>query len=79
MRAGEGQREQEEKRITSSLRTVSTEPDVGFELMNHEVTAWAKIQSETLNRMSRPGGPGWLINYLDWVIDYWSNGLSVLK
>ena len=35
--AGEGQRERERERIPSRLCTVSTEPDVGLELMNREI------------------------------------------
>ena len=39
---GEGQRgrerEREKERIPSRLHTVSTEPDVGLKLTNHEIT-----------------------------------------
>ena len=56
----EGQRE----RIPSRLRTVSTEPDVGFELTNHEITTCAKTKSWTLNRLSHPGAPFKLIGFL---------------
>ena len=35
---GEGQRERERERIPSRLCTVSTEPDTGLKLMNHEIT-----------------------------------------
>ena len=37
MQAGEGQREGERLRIPSRLCTKSMEPDVGLELMNHEI------------------------------------------
>ena len=37
-----------------SLQAVSTEPDVGLELMNREIMTWA---SRTLNRLSHPGAP----------------------
>ena len=39
VQAGEGQREREtqESEAGSRLRAVSTEPDVGLELMNHEI------------------------------------------
>ena len=37
--AGEGQRERERERIPSRLCSVSTEPNTGFELMNHEIMA----------------------------------------
>ena len=36
-RAEEDQREEERKRIPSRLHTISTEPDKGLELMNHEI------------------------------------------
>ena len=37
VRAGEGQRERERERIPSRLCTVCTEPNVGLDLMNHEI------------------------------------------
>ena len=37
-RAGEGQRARETERIPSRLRTISTEPNMGLELTNHEFT-----------------------------------------
>ena len=36
-RAEEDQREEERKRIPSRLHTISTEPDKGLELTNHEI------------------------------------------
>ena len=35
----------------------STEPDAGLNPMNQEITTWAEIKSQTLNRMSHPGAP----------------------
>ena len=37
------ERERERERITSRLHTVSPEPDVGLELTNCEITAWAEV------------------------------------
>ena len=42
-------RERGRERISSRLHTVSAEPDVGLELMNHEIMTWAKLKSQTLN------------------------------
>ena len=36
-REREREREREKERIPSRLRTVSTEPDVGLEVTNHEI------------------------------------------
>ena len=54
MWAGEGQRDGGE-RIASRLHAVSTEPNVGLELANHEIMTWTKIKSQTLNWLSHPG------------------------
>ena len=40
-----------------TVSTVSTEPDVGLELTNHEIMTGAKVKSQTLNRMSHPSAP----------------------
>ena len=58
-RAGEEQRERdrERERIPSRLHTVSAEPDAGLKPMNHEITTWAEVKSQTLNWMSHPGTP----------------------
>ena len=56
-RAGEGQRERGTARIPSSLHAVSVEPNVGLELMNHEIMASAKTKGQTLNPLSHPGAP----------------------
>ena len=53
----ERQRETEREKIPSSLRAVSTEPDVGLEVMNHEIMTQAKIQSPMLNQLSHPDAP----------------------
>ena len=55
--AGEGQREKGRERILSRLYTVSTEPCLGFKLMNHEIMTWAKVKSWMLNWLSHPGPP----------------------
>ena len=49
---GEGQR------IPSRLRAVSTEPDAGLKLTNHEIATGAEIKGRTLNQPSHPGAPG---------------------
>ena len=36
-RVGEGQGRRERERVLSMLHTVSTEPDTGLELSNHEI------------------------------------------
>ena len=54
---GKGKRERKEERIPSRLHAVSTEPDVGLELTNHEIMTWAEIKSLTLNQLSHPGAP----------------------
>ena len=46
----EGQRESERERISSRLRTVSIEPDLGLDLTNHEIITGAMIKSWTLNQ-----------------------------
>ena len=46
---GEGQRERERERISSTLCTVSTEPDTGLKLTNCEIMTQAKIRRLTLN------------------------------
>ena len=37
-------REREGERILSRLHIVSTEPNMGFKLMNHEIMTWAEIK-----------------------------------
>ena len=39
----QGQRKRVRERVPSRLRTVSTEPDVGLVLMNHEVMTGAAL------------------------------------
>ena len=56
-------RERERERIPSRLRVVSTEPDTGLHLMNHEIMSWAEIKSRTLNRLSHPGAPAPMCPY----------------
>ena len=40
---GRGQRERGSHRFRSRLRAVSTEPDTGLELMNHEIVTRAEV------------------------------------
>ena len=51
------EREWEKERIPSRLHTVSPEPDVGLELMNHEIMTRAETKSWTLNQLSHSGAP----------------------
>ena len=44
-----GGAERGRKRTQSTLLGVSTEPHVGFELMNCEIMTWAEIKSRPLN------------------------------
>ena len=54
--AGEEQREGDaESEAGSRLWTLSTEPGVGLELVNREMTIWAEVW--TLHRRSHPGAP----------------------
>ena len=79
--------EREGERILSRLHAVSTEPNMGLSPMNHEIMTWAKIKSQTLNRLSHPGpqcnfileNHTELLKYqLHWGIIYtWSN-LAIL-
>ena len=52
-----GRAERGRERILSRLCAVSAEPDVGFDLMNHEILTWAKIKSQMINWLSHPGTP----------------------
>ena len=56
-RAGEGQTEREGERISSRFHTVSTEPNMGLELTNHELMTWAEIKNQMSNEVSNPGAP----------------------
>ena len=60
--AWEQQREGE--RIPSRLPTVSTEPDVGLKLTNHEIMTWAETKSWTLTRLSHPGASNFMQSFL---------------
>ena len=53
----EGQRERERERIPSRLHIVSTEPYMGFRLMNREIMTQAEIRSQMLKRLSHPDAP----------------------
>ena len=50
----EGQRERRE-RISNRLHAVSTELNVGLDLMNREIVTWDETKSLTLNRLSHLG------------------------
>ena len=41
-REWEGGAEREEERIPSRFHTISSEPEVGLELRNHEIMTWAE-------------------------------------
>ena len=59
----ETETERSRERTSSRLHTVSTEPDTGLHLTNHE------IKSLTLNRPSCPGSPKYQdFNYYWWVV-----------
>ena len=55
------ERERERETDPSRFHTVSTEPDVGFELKNCEIMTWAEIKSQTLHRLSHSGAPRGLV------------------
>ena len=57
-RVGEECRERGRERIPSRLHTVNTEPDRGLDPMSREIVTGAEIRSQTLNRRSHPGAPG---------------------
>ena len=62
--SGEGQRERKRERIPSWLHNVSTEPDVGLDLMICEILTWAKIKSRMLNWLSHQGAPMIILLFL---------------
>ena len=49
--------ERERKRISSRPHAVSTEPNVGLDLMDREIMTWAEIKCQMLNQLSHPGAP----------------------
>ena len=51
--------EREGERNAGRICTVSTEPNVGLDPRNHEITTWAETKRQTLNRLSRAGAPVW--------------------
>ena len=54
----EGERERERERERENPKqahTVSEEPNVGLDLMNHDFMTWAEIKSQVLNWLSHPG------------------------
>ena len=57
-----GEAERGGQRIWSRLYTDSREPDVGLKPMNHEIMTWAKIKSRTLNQLSHPGAPIFILS-----------------
>ena len=62
--ASRGEAERKRERISSRLCTVSTEPDEGLNLTNHEIMTWAEIKSQTLTRLSHPCTPRLVLTYL---------------
>ena len=51
--------EREGERISSSLGTVTTEPDAGLNLVNREIMTLSQIQESILKRLTLPGSPLW--------------------
>ena len=58
---GEEQGERQRERIPGRLHNASAEPDVGLQLMNHEIVTQAEIKSWMLHRLSHPGAPRWRV------------------
>ena len=56
-RERERERERESERAPNRLHTGSSEPDVGLELMNHEILTWAETKSRPPNWLSHSGAP----------------------
>ena len=55
MRGGGTEREGDtESEAGSSLRAVSTEPDVGLQLMSHEIMTWAEVGRSTDSATQAP-------------------------
>ena len=54
---GDEQRERGRERILSRFRVVSTEPNIGVDLMSCEIMTWAKIKSQMLSQLSHSGAP----------------------
>ena len=50
-------REREGERQSQAGSRLSTEPDVGLDLMNHEIMTGAKIKSLALKPPTHPGAP----------------------
>ena len=59
MKGSMGERQRE--RIPSRLHAVSTEPEAGIDPTNHEITTRVEIKSWTLNQLSHPGAPNFVI------------------
>ena len=53
-RRGRKREEDTDAEAASRLWDVSTEPDVGLELLNHEIMTWAEVRH---NQLSHPGTP----------------------
>ena len=51
------ERERQRARARIHAGTVSTEPDTGLDPTNREITTWAELKSQMLNRLSHPGAP----------------------
>ena len=55
MQVGVGQREGDtESKAVSLLWAVSTEPDMGLELINHKIMTWAKVSHLTDSAIQEP-------------------------
>ena len=55
-------RERRRERIPSRLHAVNTQPNTGLSLINCEIMTWAKIKSQTLNRLNHPDTLFWLFS-----------------
>ena len=63
-----------ESEAGSWLWAVSTEPDAGLKLMDHEIMTWA---GRTRNQLSHPGAPA--LECLNWAVaplQIWQEGAS---
>ena len=77
-RRGAESEEDTESEAGSGLWAVSTEPDSGLDLTNHEIMTWVKIKSWMLNQLSHPRAPLNIFSnrQLIHMIQHW-NGTSV--
>ena len=55
-------RERGRERIPGRIGAVSTEPNMGLSLKNHEIVTGAKTKNQMLKRLSHPGVPRFIEN-----------------